>query len=83
MSNVRPKVLLLTGGPYHDGRESIQLIQGTLDERFNVVQTENVSDLAKLAAGDFQAVVIYTTIRDGELTGSLANTLAAFIENGG
>ena len=83
MTESKPRVMLLTGGKIHDYHAGTPLVKETLASRFDVVETTETGDLARLAEGGFAAVVIHTERREGELTDDLAQTLLRYVQNGG
>lgn len=83
MPSTKPRVLLLTGGNYHDFDGGATIISELLADRFEVTHTTNLEDLALLAEGRFDVLMLYTQGHHDELTDPLAETMQKFVENGG
>ena len=83
MPDTKPQVLMLCGGKIHDYVTGTPLVRQALAQRFDVIETSDTADLAKLAEGRFAAVLIHTERREGELTDELTRTLVNFVRNGG
>jgi len=83
MASDLPRVLLLTGGNYHDFDGGAAIIGDALADRFDVTHTSNLEELALLATGRFEALILYTQGRHDDLTDELAQTMKRFVERGG
>jgi predicted dehydrogenase len=83
MAQAKPSVLLLLGGKFHDFQRGGELITQALQPRFDVTATEDLAALGRLDQGDYQLVAIYTCRRDDEMSDSIAESLEAFVRNGG
>jgi predicted dehydrogenase len=79
------KVLMLVGGPWHNGQEAGQVLAKLLAERKGrkLEVTSDLDALAALSGGKFSAVVIYTTGFTNDLTPAREQGLVNFVKNGG
>jgi scyllo-inositol 2-dehydrogenase (NADP+) len=79
------KILMVVGGPWHNGEQAGAALQQLLDKagRWKLTVTTDLDALASLPAGKFAAVLIYTTGFDDDLTPPREQGLATFVKNGG
>jgi scyllo-inositol 2-dehydrogenase (NADP+) len=79
------KVLLVTGGPFHNGTQAGEVLTRVLAERrgWKLTVTADLDALAALPGSDFDAVIIYTTGFVNDLTPAREQGLINFVKNGG
>jgi scyllo-inositol 2-dehydrogenase (NADP+) len=79
------QVLMVVGGPWHNGEQAGEVLAKLLAERkgWKLTVTRDLDALAALPAGRFAAVVIYTTGFDHDLTAPREQGLVNFVKGGG
>jgi len=80
------KVLMVVGGPWHANEKAAEVLDAFLQRaggRWQLTCTADLDALAALPAGDYAAVILYTTGFNDQLTPRREKGLLGFVKGGG